>query len=28
LQNWGHVALLLILVLGNLAAWNRGGARG
>ncbi|MCE7985906.1 MAG: zinc-ribbon domain-containing protein [Caldilinea sp. CFX5] len=28
LQNWGHVALLLVLVLGNLAAWSGGGARG
>lgn len=28
LQNWGHFAVLLLLVLGNLAAWGRGGARG
>ena len=28
LQNWGHLALLLVLLLGNLAAWSRGGARG
>jgi len=28
LQNWGHIALLLVLVLGNLAAWSQGGARG
>lgn len=28
LQNWGHFALLLLLLLGNLAAWNKGGRRG
>ena len=28
LQNWGHFALLLILLLGNLAAWSKGGHRG
>lgn len=28
LQNWGHAALLLVLVLGNLAAWSQGGVRG
>jgi hypothetical protein len=28
LQNWGHLALLLVLLLGNLAAWSQGGARG
>lgn len=28
LQNWGHLALLLVLVVGNLAAWRRGGTRG
>ena len=28
LQNWGHLALLMVLLLGNLAAWSRGGARG
>lgn len=28
LQNWGHFALLLLLVLGNVAAWSGGGRRG
>ena len=28
LQNWGHFAVLLLLLLGNLAAWGRGGVRG
>ena len=28
LQNWGHFGLLLVLVLGNLAALGRGGRRG
>lgn len=28
LQNWGHFALLLLLLLGNLAAWGSGGQRG
>lgn len=28
LQNWGHLALLLVILLGNLAAWSQGGARG
>lgn len=28
LQNWGHFALLLLLLLGNVAAWGRGGRRG
>jgi len=28
LQNWGHFAVLLLLLLGNLAAWGRGGTRG
>lgn len=27
-QNWGHIALLLLIGLGNLAAWGRGGTRG
>lgn len=28
LQNWGHFALLCLLLLGNLATWGRGGRRG
>lgn len=28
LQNWGHFALFLLLLLGNVAAWGRGGRRG
>ena len=28
LQNWGQIALLLVLLLGNLAAWGRGRRRG
>ena len=28
LQNWGHFALLCLLLLGNLATWGRGGHRG
>ena len=28
LQNWGHFALLFLLLLGNLATWERGGRRG
>ncbi|MBX3015929.1 MAG: hypothetical protein KF832_30695, partial [Caldilineaceae bacterium] len=27
-QNWGHLALLLVIALGNFAAWLRGGLRG
>lgn len=28
LQNWGHLALLVVLLLGNLAAWSQRGAGG
>lgn len=28
LQNWGHLALLVVLLLGNLAAWSQRGAHG